>query len=107
MKKQLRDEWVKALRSGEYAQGKGTLQFGSSFCCMGVLCEVAEKIGFVEAERGFGDNPLRLTGNYLTRQPVASQLRDGDDDKLAGMNDDGEPFPIIADWIENNIPVTP
>lgn len=45
-------DWVAALRSGEYAQGVGALQFvtpegPSEFCCWGVLCDLAVKAGVV------------------------------------------------------------
>lgn len=34
------EEWVKALRSGEFKQGKGALQTPGGFCCLGVACKV-------------------------------------------------------------------
>ena len=36
------ENWIKALRSGEYKQGKGTLwnRFTNTFCCLGVECKV-------------------------------------------------------------------
>jgi hypothetical protein len=37
----IKEKWVKALRSGEYKQGKGILRAGeASFCCLGVLCDL-------------------------------------------------------------------
>ncbi len=46
--------WVGALRSGKYKQGRGRLHdpADNSFCCMGVLCELA-----VEAGVARGDSP--------------------------------------------------
>ncbi len=32
--------WVKALRSGKYAQTVGALQDEKGFCCLGVACDV-------------------------------------------------------------------
>jgi hypothetical protein len=48
MKKKIADEWVKALRSGKYRQGKKALKFKSKrgvtrHCCLGVLCELYQK----------------------------------------------------------------
>jgi hypothetical protein len=45
MKQNIMKQWVKALRSGKYKQGKGTLkQYDSKgnaqHCCLGVLCEL-------------------------------------------------------------------
>ena len=35
--------WIAALRSGEYAQGKGYLRtHDDTFCCLGVLCDVVD-----------------------------------------------------------------
>ena len=45
MNKDIRDNWVAALRSGMYKQGTGVLRQKSQdgrdgFCCLGVLCDV-------------------------------------------------------------------
>lgn len=45
MKQNIMKQWVKALRSGKYKQGTGTLkQYDSKgnaqHCCLGVLCEL-------------------------------------------------------------------
>ena len=44
MKKSIMKKWVKALRSGEYVQGKGALcRVGEKydyFCCLGVLTDI-------------------------------------------------------------------
>lgn len=39
--------WLKALRSGDYEQTKGTLRSNVGFCCLGVLCNLAEREGIV------------------------------------------------------------
>jgi hypothetical protein len=43
MKKKFADEWVRALRSREYKQGKGWLydKDKDAYCCLGVLCVLA------------------------------------------------------------------
>jgi hypothetical protein len=46
MKQDIKDKWVKALRSGEYKQGTGYLIKSShdgnqcEHCCLGVLCDL-------------------------------------------------------------------
>lgn len=45
MKKEVAKKWIKALRSGKYKQGQGTLkQYNTrgqvQHCCLGVLCEL-------------------------------------------------------------------
>lgn len=45
--RKVRRDWVKALRSGKYAQGRYRLHTikgdKHSFCCLGVLCDLAVK----------------------------------------------------------------
>lgn len=48
MNKTIMKKWVKALRSGKYKQGRGTLcqvdkKGNKSFCCLGVLCDLYNK----------------------------------------------------------------
>lgn len=45
MKQHIMKKWIKALRSGKYKQGKGTLkQYNRNgqvqHCCLGILCEL-------------------------------------------------------------------
>jgi hypothetical protein len=40
MKTKIKQKWVKALRSGEYSQGKFKLYDGINYCCLGVLCQL-------------------------------------------------------------------
>jgi hypothetical protein len=35
-------KWVDALRSGNYKQGRFFLRDGDTYCCLGVLCDIAE-----------------------------------------------------------------
>ncbi len=53
MNQEIKDQWVKALKSGEYKQGYGKLAVKMSngqqkHCCLGVLCELAVEAGIVE-----------------------------------------------------------
>lgn len=37
-------EWVAALKSGKYIQGKGYLRSGDNkYCCLGVACDISKK----------------------------------------------------------------
>ncbi len=41
MKFEIKQQWVKALRSGEYSQGHYQLRNkNNQFCCLGVLCDL-------------------------------------------------------------------
>lgn len=48
MNPEIKALWIDALRSGDYEQCKGALRRGDSFCCLGVLTELAVKAGAVE-----------------------------------------------------------
>lgn len=83
MSKADKQEWIAALRSGEYKQGRGFLarkglsESSMSFCCLGVLCELNSEKGEVLKEtraaeifeRNYyhGDSsylPIPLTNKY-------------------------------------------
>lgn len=44
MKEDIKKIWVDALRSGDYGQGDGRLYDGESYCCLGVLCDLHQKM---------------------------------------------------------------
>ena len=52
MNPEIKADWLTALRSGEYKQGKGFLKNEDGetarYCCLGVLCELAVKAGVIE-----------------------------------------------------------
>jgi hypothetical protein len=119
--------WLKALRSGEYAQSTGALcnlkNVGTEsrdeyavkgYCCLGVLTDLAVKAGVVEWERERSGDGLPVQGvreintvvTALTPQKVvdwaglewANPMVRGQ--SLASMNDQGKRFEEIADVIE-------
>ena len=77
MNPEVKEKWVEALRSGEYKQGTNYLRsHNDRFCCLGVLCDIAEKEGIVEAERywEFDDE--------VEDDPFANYSYDGTDTSL-------------------------
>lgn len=49
MNKDIKAQWVAALRSGEYEQGNSVLRTpDDKFCCLGVLCDLAAKAGVID-----------------------------------------------------------
>ena len=100
-----------ALRSGEYTQGVSTLENEGTFCCLGVLCKIAEKEGI---KVGIEDNVLE--GNTLAFQDdvkewsgvntdegafILREMRiDGLQQRLTDLNDEDLTFPQIADVID-------
>ncbi len=102
VKKQLRDKWVKALRSGKYKQGTAWLRKHEQHCCLGVLCEVAGYTNISNA-RTMDARGLRK----LRDDCGLGTQRTGLQKSLIKLNDDEDAsFKRIASWIERNIPVT-
>lgn len=105
MTKELRDQWVAALRSGKYEQGfhamrKKHKDGTETFCCLGVLCDIVEPKKWRHKK-----GEIRYTHNKADVYPTAELLDrigldPGDVNRLAGMNDNGVPFAEIADKIE-------
>lgn len=120
MDSSVKEMWVKALRSGQYDQGTLYLKKEDfetkniQYCCLGVLAEITShefKINddndgtyYLEGERVGGMSP-RLA-SFL---PISIENRLFDEKAsnhiatLMTMNDDGESFNTIADYIEENL----
>lgn len=113
MDKVWKERWVKALRSGEYKQGRAALRTADDkFCCLGVLCDLAAKDGrmkWVPSGSCYGANRATFTGvlppavcklaGLRQRDPVV-----GDDNTLTAANDcERLSFLEIADLIEKHL----
>lgn len=112
MKREVRDRWVAALRSGEYAQGRyGLCDSQGRYCCLGVLNDVMGNKYISEGggSRSYLDSnlvaPIYYSGTnviWLEKQGLGAE----DIPVLIKMNDvDGASFSEIADWIEENMEV--
>jgi hypothetical protein len=119
----IKAQWVEALRSGEYEQGKYRLRNGDKFCCLGVLCDIAHKAGVVEytpASEQVAQDPGEETfdryGDETGCLPLEVREWAGIDNSipwvrvpgnkisLAGLNDgQGYDFDLIADLIEGQL----
>jgi hypothetical protein len=114
MKKSVAKKWVKALRSGKYEQISGKLERKGGFCCLGVLCKVAEENGKRVNKTAEG----KLWGGSLSHHPAVLDwaglktsmaiLNDSETDdtsaadSLVNQNDlRGANFNTIADIIED------
>ena len=112
MEKKLKEKWVKALRSGKYAQTRAWLKVTKpsmrkaeykekdglqvnvpapvGYCCLGVLCDItgtstAGKLPSVASSRSWGLDSTTIT-------------------KLTTLNDDDhKSFKHIAAWIEKHL----
>ena len=111
MKAEVKEKWVKALRSHEFKQGKGRLKIEKSdgklnYCCLGVLHEVDNgkwHKGITQYYTGstrsvLNSSSVRLFGKFTRGLTSDESLI------LTKMNDeDGKKFYQIANWIEKNI----
>lgn len=71
MKEDIKNRWVEALRSGKYKQGQNVLHQSyegqnDSFCCLGVLCDLAAKDGAVHKSKSSTYDPKLSTYRYDT-----------------------------------------
>ena len=130
MKNNIMKKWVKALRSGKYKQGFGTLkQYNSNgkpkHCCLGVLCElynndmknskkktlnttiVNGNNDFTYGHTRFDNVPDGLPEKVKEWSGINSSYGKfyGEEDlpaSLADLNDNGKRFKTIADIIEKH-----
>ena len=130
MKQNVMKKWVKALRSGKYKQGTGTLkQYNSKgqaqHCCLGVLCElynnemkknkkktITEKVYDNDSDFNFGYTRFGNKRDDLPKEVMEwsgiensigkFNLSDNHYETLADINEIGRKFKTIASIIEKN-----
>lgn len=112
MNPEIKERWVAALRSGDYKQSAGHLHRNNSFCCLGVLCDLAARDGIVRAE---GESYVAVNNeddDACSFLPVVVQEWAGLDScnpsvkerQLATYNDSlAYDFKRIADLIEGSL----
>jgi len=108
MNKEIKDKWVKALRSGEYKQGRVYLQRDNRFCCLGVLCKVLDVPNIVS---DYGNNTMTFDfGKEYSSISLPFEfskyigLSTIEESNLIHMNDRlRKDFSQIADYIEENL----
>ncbi len=113
MNPEVKKNWLAALRSGEYQQGKDYLHRDGSFCCLGVLTDLylkEHKLEWEACDNHSGVYHLNGNSEGLTPEvmkwasleksdPYISELSN----TLSGLNDDPyEPlnFTTLAKFIE-------
>lgn len=108
--KRFKERFLKALRSGKYFQGNGSLRTVETdydwdskktikivrHCCLGVACDIQE------IKKVWGATMIPNKDKYMA---VPALLRGNGEisNKLALMNDSGKSFKQIATWIEKNL----
>jgi hypothetical protein len=105
MDKKLKAKWIGALRSGDFEQGRQRLKCGDSYCCLGVLCEVAG----LEIEPKYGNGIVDVPFGQDDYGPIYKLLGSSDVAKELWNRNDGlqehpqHSFSEIADYIEKNL----
>jgi hypothetical protein len=118
MNPEVKAKWLKALRSGEYKQGRQRLRKDNRFCCLGVLCDIYikdtqrgkwENDTFIDVdgarERGILTNGVVEWSGLENGNPTLTVYSEAlkDLDSLTEMNDRGMSFNEIANFIEQNL----
>lgn len=119
MKKEVKDIWVSALRSGKYKQARDALTDGDGMCCLGVLCDLHRE----QTGQGNWENREYVATTSKGRKAAGSEtppvpvcewaglkspnpdVPNGDDlyKALSDLNDsDRLAFPKIADLIDQH-----
>ena len=121
MKTKERNEWVAALRDGEFDQTKHMLHDQRGYCCLGVACEIFAEVLNLKVEtvqrRGEGFEVYYDFQSTVLPEKVAdflglktsegsfSEIRiEGAKrgDTLTSINDSGATFSQIADILEKH-----
>ena len=111
MKKELKQRWVDALRSGDYPQTQCELTNGAGFCCLGVLCDIVDDTKWKKSEDGvisydFGYSRCNEFPTYFWLEKVI-HLPHSQAQELATLNDEKQyDFDDIAEWIEHMVEET-
>lgn len=101
--KEVRQLWVKALRSGEYQQGKKYLKTNDGkYCCLGVLTDLAVKNEVIQCFVGNGGGIRVLCPSVQDWAGLKDEIGSFEDGwkALSSMNDSNTSFATIADTIE-------
>jgi hypothetical protein len=110
LKQITRKEWVEALHSGKYKQGRGQLEDEhGGLCCLGLACKLAgvdvgpsSRFHRIFVPSIGLNNTIGDLCDYVELKPVADMLNLNSDqcNDLAERNDEGWSFSAIAEYIE-------
>lgn len=98
MHKEYKEEWIAALRSGNYEQTTGELRNQYGHCCLGVLCDIYDN-------SKWNNNYLYCEEECVLPEWLRQEM-DLDvsvEQTLIALNDRGKSFQEIATYIEENL----
>lgn len=115
MTRKIKNEWVKALRSGDYEQGESVLydKQTNSYCCLGVLARVcgvrASKLHGFSITPAIGESKEEVMNYNVLASNKVPALPMKQRDKLTDMNDGNctkqRSFKYIASYIDRCVKV--
>ena len=88
LKPEIKEKWLKALRSGEYAQTNGALSNEEGFCCLGVLCDIKNK-----------EDMMNGASNQWFE---ADMHKDDDSYGFTNIHDNAIPPEVVVRWATSN-----
>ena len=103
----MKKQWIEALTSGKYLQGEGKLKENNRFCCLGVLCDIVDPLGWSSEAWEGKDDYCRLKelpykiGDEFFKVKNSSDSIHSVFGTLASLNDSGTPFKKIAVIIDD------
>jgi len=114
MNPQIKQAWIDALTSGAYEQGYNQLRLRDSYCCLGVLCELAEmewvceSNGYRHEAISYGKHIHEAEELVLPKSVMAwAELEESSpsvkDSNLSDINDSGKSFEQIAQLIHEHL----
>lgn len=105
MKRELKHQWVNALRSGKYRQGRRHLcARDNAFCCLGVLADIGLEADWILVPGGFRWQIAGCDQEFDAKTLRRLGLTDEHAVMLITMNDiERNSFHEIADWIESHL----
>jgi len=108
MNKEVKQKWIKALRSGRYKQTQGVLREKcnndkDSFCCLGVLCNVLNRRKWKKDYNGYYSyDSYEDVVPLDVRKEIG--LTESKQNKFLSLNDEENyNFKQIADYIEKKL----
>lgn len=109
----IKQQWIDALRSGDYQQATGSLRTEEGFCCLGVLCDLHRKA--INKKKARWEKITHFgTFTYIGDADILPQdvidwagLKNADPicgvGSLSGHNDNGKSFCEIAEIISESL----
>ena len=104
----IKQEWLTALRSGEYQQGKYSLKQDNKYCCLGVILELQNELTlsydnmFCNFHHSSCISDKSAMYNVLSGFGDFKGFRIDKKECLANLNDSEYTFNEIADIIEQH-----